>query len=412
MKTKWYNPISWLKAEKTHNLKLDSDSKKIIINQINVRPIARQNADIGKWRAAIKVAEGKSQTRLALYNLYQESLLDAHLKAIIEKRIEAITNTDLHFSLPDGEVVSEITNLTKQPYFQTLLKEIMNTVFWGFTLMQLDFPMPNTEAGDGQVILVPRAHVKPRLGLIVANPNEITGINYTDSEWSDIIITVGETEDLGLLLQACKYEIIKRGNISDWAEFAETFGVDPIIAKYNNDQTREELDAAIDSRGSGGSLTVPADTEIDTLSNVSKTGSSQLFSKLREAMNDEMSVLILGQTMTTSDSSNSGFAQGYIHSQVEAAKYRADRRFIERVLNSQLTPYLSRLGWKTADGEWKFVNEDHIPLEKRITIDQSLSNIIPMDNEYFYKKYGVPKPEGEVLKPKDKKEEKQRDFFD
>lgn len=398
------------KGEKEANLKLEKDSKQIIVNQINVKPIVRGNADLGKWRKALKAAEGKKQSRKSIYDLYHESLLDARLKALIEKRIEAITNTDLQFVLPDGAVNDDISNLVKQPFFNTLLREIMNTHFWGYTLLQLDLPTPSDEISEGQVILVPRAYVKPRFGIVVAAANDDTGIDYTSPEWSDIVITIGESEDLGLLLQACKYELIKRATISDWAEFAETFGIDTIIAKYNNDDTRDAINTALNERGAAGNLSVPADTEIDVLSGISKTGSSQLFSKLSDTANDELAVLILGQTMTTTDSSNSGFAQGYIHSQVEAAKYRSDRRFVERVLNNKLTPYLQKIGWNTGDGEWRFVNEDNISLDKRITIDNTLSGLIPIEDEYFYKKYGIPKSTKKAVK-KDQ-EKKERDFFD
>lgn len=416
-----------LKSEISHlqntvtdlELKLASDDKKIIINQINVKPVVRQGGDIGKWRAAIKQAEGNTQTRLNLYNLYKESLLDGHLAAIIEKRIEAITNTNIRFVLEDGSIEDNITTLASQTYFQSLLKEVVSTKFWGKTLIQLDFPLPNQQVNDGAVYLIPRAHVKPRFKIVVANPNDNQGIDYTSPEWNDILIECGEDEDLGLLLQACKYEIIKRGALSDWAEFAETFGIDPLIAKYNNPETRKDIEEALDARGAGGSLSVPSGVEIDPLAGISKTGSSQLFSKLNDAMNEGMSIVILGQTMTTTDSKSSGYAQGYIHSQVEGAKYRADRRYVERVLNNQLTPYLEKIGWKTQGGSWQFVDEDHTPLDQRIRVDVELAKIIPLDQDELYKAYGRNKPKvgdatggGTPQSKEEKKPKEQRSFFD
>lgn len=394
-------------------LKLDKDSKKVIVNHIHVKPIARKGADIKKWRTALKSAEGRSQNRLTLYTLYAESLLDGHLTAIIEKRIEAITNTNINFTAADGTVDDGITSITSQPYFQKMLKEIVNTKFWGHTLLQLDFPMPNQELSDGQVILVPRAYVKPRFGIVVQNSNDLVGIDYTDNEWHDITMSVGDNEDLGLLLPAVKYEIIKRGALSDWAEFCETFGVDPLIAKYNNDQTRMEINKALDERGAGGSMTVPNGVEIEPLAGISKTGSSQLFSKLNESMNDGMSVVILGQTMTTTDSKSAGYAQGKIHSQVEGSKYRSDRRFVERILNNQLTPYLERIGWKVKDGKWNFVDEDHLSLTERIKVDKELASIIPLNEDELYKTYGRTKPKENKTtgKEEDNKEKKNRGFF-
>jgi phage gp29-like protein len=411
-----------LKKE-TEKLKDGTSNKNIIVNNITVQPTVRTNRDLAKWRRALKSAERSNQYRKPIYDLYEESLLDGHLTSIVEKRIEAITNTGLQFTDADGSVNPELTKMVNQVYFQGILEEIMNTRFWGYTLLQLDLPLPTQDIKQGHFYLVPRKHVKPRFKVVVNRPSDIHGINYTDPEWDDITLKVGKEENLGLLLQCTKYEILKSGNVSDWAEFAESFGVDPIIGKYNNEETRKALMEVISKRGAGGSMVAPKEADIDTLSGTNKAGSSTLFSKLREAMNDEMSVTILGQTMTTTDSGNAGYAQGAVHSKVEAAKYRADRRFVERVLNSQLTPYLEKIGWKVKDGSWKFVDEDHISLKDRITIDTQVSKLVPVDYEYFYNKYGIPKPEtSETTKPAgsgksdkpesdEEAEQKQRDFF-
>ncbi len=385
--------------------KNNSKETGIIVNTINIRPINRQSLDIGKWRTAMIHAEGLTKQRRQLLELYDDALNDGHLKSIVEKRIKAITNIELKFYDKNGEENEELSNLTEKPFFETLLKEIINSKFWGYSLLELE-AWDNANA-ESKTHLIDRRHVKPELGIVVRNSIETTGIPYNEDPYVRFVVRAGEDKDKGLLLQAAQYAIYKRNGISDYAEFCEVFGMPFRHATYSDPENKEIIDNMFEKMGAAGYVATPEGVEINSqYSNVS-SGSS-LHNDFRKACNDEMSVTILGQTETTNSSASSGYAQSKTHADVLHEIHEDDRQFVLRVLNVELNRVLINFGFK-ADGTWKFVDKENINLKERVEIDIKLKNEgkLPITDDYLYQRYNIPKPENYDQLKKEQEEKAQ-----
>lgn len=363
----------------------------IIVNKLDVRPIQRQTQDISKWRNALIYAESPTQQRGLIYDLYADTLLDTHLEAIIEKRIAAITNCKITFTI-DGKPVDDVVNLTRKRFFKTFLKEAMNAKMYGHSLLQLDWSRDPKRKSE--TYLIPRRHVKPRFGIVTVNDYDTEGVNYLDKPFNDgSIIEIGGKEDLGKLLLVAPLVIYKRGNWGDWAEFVECFGMPIIDAAYNNEQSREALQEAFNAMGSRGRLIRPeeAKVEIHTV-NDNGTGGN-LYNTFRQAVNEEMSISILGNTMTTTEAKNSGYAQSKTHGQSQEQLHQDDREFVLSILNEDVTPYLGKIGFPTEGGVWAFVDAESITLAERLAIDMQVSTKVPVPVSYWYEKYNIPTPQ-------------------
>ncbi|MEO6497764.1 MAG: hypothetical protein ABIN95_02070, partial [Mucilaginibacter sp.] len=76
----------------------DGTAQPIIINEITVRPINRQSADLTKWRNATIAAEAMIPRRVTLYDLYADiTSTDGHIISVWSKRVDAVTNADWQF---------------------------------------------------------------------------------------------------------------------------------------------------------------------------------------------------------------------------------------------------------------------------------------------------------------------------
>jgi SPP1 gp7 family putative phage head morphogenesis protein len=361
----------------------------LFVSNVQVRPIERQTQDINKWRNALRQAEGYTQQRYPLYDLYSEILMDGFLNTLIQKRSSAITNTPLTFQI-DGKPVEEVIAITQKTYFAELVKEILNARFWGHSLIELQWQASGNNNKPSQTVLIPRKHVKPRFGIVTQNQWEDNGIDYRQPPFNNVLIEVGEPEDLGVLLQACPHVIYKRGNFGDWAEFAEVFGMPFRWATYNNEQSRQILEEALEKAGSAGYVVAPADAQLQFLNHNAQSGTN-IFSQLNAACNEELSITILGNTMTTTEAKSSGYAQSKTHQSEQNALHQDDRMFVLRVLNEQLTPFLKKLGYNVEGGSWGFVESDGMTLAERLEMDLKIHTVAPIDLNYFYEKYNVPK---------------------
>ena len=279
-------------------------NKKQIFHELTVKPVVRTITDIGKWRDALKSADRYKRARL--YNLYDDMLIDGVLSDAVDKRIEAITNSELAFQV-NGENVDEINELMDTPAFEDMLTEIMKAKFWGITVLEFDFI-------DGfNFESIPRSHIRPDLKQILREEHDEYGISYIDD---DFIVQIGNKNDLGIFLKTAPFAIYKRGGFGDYAQWVELFGMPQRIGKYSayDPESRRLLEEAFDRAGSAPSLVVPKETEVET-NNQGQGGNGKSFNDFRKACNEEMLITVLGQTMTTLDGSSR--SQSEVHLEVQ-----------------------------------------------------------------------------------------------
>lgn len=378
-------------------------SEGIIIHKLVVKPTPRQVLDVGHWRDAIRAADRGKRERL--YQLYKDVIIDNVLGRAIEKRIEAITNAELLF-IRDGKPVPEMDTIIDSPVMEELLTEIMNARFWGISVIEL---IP----GDTiEVFNIPREHIRVDLKQIMINPGDESGIPYQDD---DFLVPVGKG-DMGLILRAAPYVIYKRGGFGDWAQFAEIFGMPFKLGKYagHDDNTRKELEEALDKAGSSPWLVVPKESDVELKDGSVAAGGGDLFDKLRKACNEEILIGILGNTMTTVDGSSR--SQSETHKEVEEGTNKADRRFVQRVLNTLILPRLEKRGYPVKNGYFQFTDGgENITLKEQSEIHATLINEVGLeiDEDWLHEFYSVPKakvkkktdPDPPKKKPAGEKEE-------
>jgi len=360
----------------------------IIVRYTDIRQANRTFTDIKTWRDALKAAENTTNpTRYNLYDLYNEAMLDGHLKSVINKRITAIINAPLHFSR-DGDEVDEIMDSVNTEDFDYILKELLNSRFWGYTLLEMDLT-------DGiSAALVDRRHVKPEKNLVVKQPYDTTGIDYTQPPYAGTVLAAGDVKDFGLMLQACQYVIYKRGGIGDWAQFAELFGMPLKVGKYDgyDELARKKLVTDLDSAGSAATMVIPKDTDIEFVESKS-SGNNNVYKEFVETLNAEISKLIVGQTLTTEQGQRGARSLGEVHAEVEEQIFEADKRFVEHILNEKLIPLMEAAGMQVKGGMFMF-GDAELDIKTRLDIDMQLKNGgLLIDDDYLYNKYGIPKPD-------------------
>ena len=362
----------------------NTNNPTVIINELNIRSVDRSRKDIASWKNALAGAESVYYpNRCRLYDLYEDVLLDGHLTGVIGKRIDAVLNKQLFFE-QDGTKVTAMDKLIHSLAFRNIMCTIMETQLWGISGIEF------IPGGQLAYEKIPRKHIKPELGIIAYEQTGTDGIPYAGL---DNIWVIGETRDLGILLKCAPYSLYKRGGLSDWAEFIELFGQPVRIIKYDSydDQTRAELKKILDESGSSLSLMIPrqADFEIKDGKQVNSDGNLQL--SFIRALNEEMAITILGNTETTTSSSGSGYAQSKVHLEQQYEITRSDMIYTAAMLNSEkFIGILRSYGYPVHEGQFVFeAGKDIDYLQKRITVDKEVAQIVPVPESYWYDTYGI-----------------------
>ena len=194
-----------------------------ISTQIVVQPVVRTVHDVASWRSALRMADNGNRTKL--YDLYSDILLDGVLADAIDKRIDAVKDADLSFTI-DNKDVDVMYDLMDTVEFEELIGEIMMAKFWGISVDEFDFGEDRTF----RFTSIDRKHIRPKLKEIVRQQTDDRGISYAGD---DRVIQWGKDDDLGLLLKVSPLVIYKRGGFGDWAQFVELFGMPLRIGKYS-----------------------------------------------------------------------------------------------------------------------------------------------------------------------------------
>lgn len=378
---------NWRKLKATSTTQSATTSRTSVVNQVVVRPLNRGISDIGAWRSAIKLAD--TGRRSKLIDLCEDMLLDSVLSSSIDKRRMAIANAEISFSV-DGKPVPEIDDLIDSPEFEEFIAEIWNSKEWGHTLLELDF------SNGFKATLVPRKNVNPKKKLILKNEGDEQGISY---EGDDFFIEAGKPTDFGILHKVAQYCIYKRGGFGDWSQAAEIFGMPFRVGKYNSydPNSRDALYQALDEAGSAAMAIIPEGTSVEFMAN-STNINGNLYDGLRKACNEEILIGVLGQTMTTTNGSSK--SQSETHQEVLEGINKADRRFVQRILNTKLLPILEKRGFKVKGGWFHFTEQgETISLKDRIEIDLKVADKVAVPDDYWYDTYGIPKPQDGNTKP-------------
>jgi phage gp29-like protein len=348
----------------------------------------RFGIDIADYTASIRAMENVDYSRrYKLYDLYSDILMDAHLASVIEKRILAVTSSDIEFRR-NGKPDEEINEQIRSPWFRRSIRDILNAQLWGFSLLQF--------YRNGRWIsydLVPRKHADPVRRLILRQQTDITGTSW--DEYADLLF-VGDKDDFGLLAKAAPWVIYKRNTTADWAQFSEVFGmpVREYIYETDDDEARQRCMEDAKNTGSLAILIHSTESKVNLLESGNKTGSADLYERLCERCNSEISKLILGNTLTTESKDKGTQALGTVHKKVEDKVAKADRRFVLDVLNYEMTDIFLSMGINTAGGEFCFPEPKDIDLATKASILTQMRTTfnLPISDDYLYEEFGIEKP--------------------
>lgn len=360
----------------------------ILFHQLILRNIDRTAKDVGEWRIAHRLAEAVlNPTRRRLWNLFDDVKLDATIKGTWRKRVSGVVNKKVFYSR-NGKKDETFDMLIKSKMFRRLRKKRMEEESHG--IVGFEF-LPGEKFAWKEI---PRRHIRPEHQMVTMEEDGYTGWDYSLIE--NIMICEGE-EPFGFLLYASPYALFKKGNYSDWAQYIEIFGQPVIITKYDgyDEKTRSLLEAALEAAGSSLRLMLPKQADFEMIDGKSSNGDGSLQDTFKNALNNELMILILGNTETTSNQDGGSYAKGKIHAEQQLEITKDDMEEELMFLNSEkFAAVLKMYGYNAEGGEWVYETVvDSAALKSDLDIDTGLEKIgLPLGHDYFYEKYNRPKP--------------------
>lgn len=389
--------------------KTTQGTSKLIVQELNITSADRQMKDIGEFKQSLVSAESVYYpNRSRLYDFYKFIDLDPHISGLIQKRVDSILNKKLAFKTMSGKKVDQMDKVINSNSFREMIRQMILSLMWGISGLEF---IPGPEL---KFINIPRKHIKPEKKVIAIEQNNDDGIPY---EGISNLWIIGNENDLGLLLKCSMYAIWKMGAMSDYAQYIEIFGQPVRVVYYDayDTKTRMELRKVLDESGSSLAMMIPKQAQFEMKDGKQSNGTGELQNSFVRYCDEESSIIILGNTETTTSSKSSGYAQSKEHGKQQLEITKSDMVFVTNLLNSEkCLSILRSYGLPVDGGEFVFEKEtDLAELLNKAKIEEIVMRTynIPIDDDYVYETYGISKPDNYDELKKQQEEERKLKMF-
>ena len=191
---------------------------------------------------------------------------------------------------------------------------------------------------------------------------------------------------------------LKRRGVAQWASFNERFGAPTAVARYSPATSAEEIEhlrEALASLQRDAGLIIPDGVGLELLE-PRAGGAAGTYRDFADWCNDELSKVVLGQTLTTGEGRRSGsLALGQVHERVRNEYLAADAAALAAALSSQLLRWMTDFtaGPATAAPRMVFDTTDPAEFRAQLELDRELVKLgVALPERYFYDTYRRTQP--------------------
>lgn len=374
-------------AESKEKAKTTTERPDRVVNKMIRSNNSRARKDINQWRTALQQAENvDSPKRILLYNLYDEILLDAHLTAEIDKRIQAVAGSEFELFDENGAPNTEASNLLRKKWFTELIESAMWSKFWGHSLVEIT--QLDSEGKIAGTEIVPRRHVIPERGIFTVKQGDEKGTLYREDQsvvpW---LFEFGKKDDLGLLNKCAPHVLFKRFAQSAWSEFCELFGMPVRVGRTQTKDTNSlnKMEDLLLGMATASYAVIDKDEEIEFIETAKSDGG--VYKGLIDLSSAELSKVVNGSVIGEASQGGSR-SKEEVGLQIQEKANVSDKKWLEGIINEVILPRLETFGYPVAGLRFEF--EKTKDTKAQWAIVEGVLNYFEVDENYIVETFGIP----------------------
>lgn len=377
------------------NLASARDRKRIqsMTVELKLQADALTQKDMRSWRQAWQTAiDIENPRRGRLYDIYRDVEVDLHLGGCVDQRKGFVEKKSFKLVDAKGKQDDAATQLLEAAWFKDMIGYILDSRYWGHSLIQLgDIITTCGEMRYTGIEVVNRKHVIQEYGVIIREQGDEwqTGIPYREGPMADWVIEAGKPKDLGLYLKAATQTIPKKNMLAYWDQFGEIFGMPIRIAKTTarDPKDRSQIENMLSSMGAAAWGLFPDGTDID-IKETTRGDAFNVYDKRIDRANSELSKGILNQTMTIDNGSS--LSQSEVHLEVFENVVEKDADLVKDIVNDQLLPRMVKHGFPVKGLHFEWDNSIDYTPEQQLEYEKMILDRFEVDPKYLIDKYGIP----------------------
>lgn len=335
--------------------------------------------------------------------VYEELTFDSHLFSVMGSRRAGVRS--LEWAIDRGnskthqsKIIEDLFNTTLKPY--ELMGSILEAPFYGYSIMEVVWEYRDNLILPKKVVSKPKEwfSFSPTGELLlktIANPigEPVPKNKFLMARNSPTYKNpYGEK-----ILSRCFWPVVfKKGGIKFWVTFVEKYGMPFMVGKTPRGTSQEESDKLADSLElmiQDAIAVIPDDSSIEIKDATGKASSVDIYEKMINFFNAEISKAVLGQTLTTEVGNTGSYAASKTHQEVRGDLIVEDSHLVENTINT-LVGWIWELNFSGTPPRFTLYEKEDVDrdLAER---DKTLSETgVKFTKAYYIKAYGF--DEGDI----------------
>ena len=313
---------------------------------------------------------------------------DATLTSQIENRIQDTLGSSFTLKQKGGDVDQELTDtFQNSELFNEIITQIINTRFYGYSVIELDWKQEGQNETQLAATLLPRQNILPKSGTLLFDYNEEKGVKYRElPEYGTWILEFGKPGEMGLINKAIPYCLFKRFATSCYSELCEIYGIPPRVYKTDTQDPQAVARGKQMMRDMGSAAWFIIDTTEEFEWAKGSTTNGEVYTNLIRLCDNQNSLLISG-AIVGQDTVHGSYNKDEAGQKLLSKLILADMAMVEMYMNTRVMPALARIGIIPADYVFAWeVSEDLGVLWKR-TLEAL--NHFEIDPNWVKDKFGI-----------------------
>jgi phage gp29-like protein len=273
---------------------------------------------------------------------------EPHYRSVLSTRRMAVAGAPVTVEsasddATDKKIRDFVESYVKKPEFEGLVLDLMDGVGKGFSCVEIIWkkspslwePVAYEHRPQRHFVFDYDTMQTPLLRALSGMRENEQGVELDPYKWlvhkpkllSGVPIRTGLARTIAVCYAA------KRFTLSQWMTFLEVYGMPARIGKYPSDMKSKskELLRVVQRMGQDAAAVIPSEMEIELLERKVGTGSGDVYLGMLKYWDQQVSKVVLGQTMTSDDGAS--LAQAKVHDKVRDDIAAADERAITATIN-------------------------------------------------------------------------------
>lgn len=352
------------------------------------------------------------------YNIYRDLLTDPHLAAAIQQRKMQVMQMgwEIYYSNQSSEdrndkevrIEREGVEIVQNWDLSRIISDVIDAVFFGYAVLEIRWKLKKNLVVPVELVSKPQEWFMFDIDNEPRMRKRMNG-NYLFEEGEKLppykfVVTQYQptyTNPYGIkLLSRCYWPItFKRAGIEQWHILSEKFGIPFLLGYYPVGASAEEQEKLLDTMTEmiENNVGVVEEGNSFEFKENPKYEIGQLFQKLAEFHNNEISKAILTVTLTTELGTTGSYKAAETHREMLSYIGVADKKLVERCVNQVLRYYIElNYGQVENYPKLKLKRKEYV-IEESEDRDVKLRQMgVKFSRDYYRKRYNLADKDFEI----------------